>query len=270
MSKSRFQDTASSRLDSYSISPAEISISAGFVLIFIILASCSNPFQSKTEAIYPKITYQLNIPEPSGICFGKNYETLWIVSDNHHNKVYNTDLQGNILQTLIPGGDDFEGITYDHRKDVLWIAEEQLQEIIQVSTTGLILEHLHVKIHKSGQNGLEGVTMAQPSGFWVVNEKKPVSLARLDSTGNIINIYDEAFAKDYSDVYFDVQNNVLWIISDESKLIMVWSREHGLIESYKLPFDKAEGIAIQPITRQIFIVNDALSTLTLFDLIEKQ
>jgi uncharacterized protein YjiK len=174
------------------------------------------------------------------------------------------------LQTLTPGGDDFEGVTYDHRNDVLWIAEEQLQEIVKVSTNGLILERLLVNIQKTGPNGLEGVSMAQPSGFWVVNEKKPVVLARLDSSGNEISIYNKVFAKDYSDVFYDTVDKVLWIISDQSKFLIIWSPESGLIARYKLPFVKAEGIAVHPNTKQIFIVNDALSTLTLFDLNKDQ
>ena len=242
---------------------------AAIVLMMLsLLTGCSdsNPVPPIANPITPLISYQLDIPEPSGVCFGKNYETLWIVSDAPDNMIYQTDLQGNILQTLAFTGDDLEGIDYDHMNNVLWLAEEQLQEIVKISTGGQELDRLHVPIQKSAVNGLEGVAMTDPSGFWVVNEKNPVVLARLDSLGNVMHVYDDALAQDYSDVCFDPARNILWIISDESRLLIAWSLESGMIERYSLPFDKGEGVAVHPDSDLVYIVNDAESRLYLFDM----
>ncbi len=222
-----------------------VGLFVGFLILSLPIAcSKSNPAQPTADPIWPSITYQLDIPEPSGVCFGKNYETLWIVSDAPHNKVYQTDLQGRILRILDFKGDDLEGITYDHTDDVLWLAEEQLQEIIKISTGSLELERFRVPVEKFGPNGLEGVTLARPFGFWVTNEKNPVVLARLDSLGNRVYIYNVALAEDYSDVCSDPTRNILWIVSDESRLLIAWSPESGVAERYRLPFEKAEGVAL--------------------------
>lgn len=227
-------------------------------LLFIyFIVSCS---ENTTDAPYTELNtvmlYELQVPEPSGLTFGKDYQTLWVVSDLHDGNIYELDLEGNILRTLDFQGDDLEGVAYDHLDDVLWVIDEQRNEIIKLSPGRGILERNAIPRFASENHGLEGISFKSQNKFWIANEKLPRKLFLLNSDFSIEEEFEPDLAEDYSGLCFNPDNGTLWIVSDESELLIRWSPEDQTFEKYVLPIKKAEGIAINHQNGQIYIVSD--------------
>ena len=73
-------------------------------------------------------SYDLDIPEPSGLSFGPGSETLLTVSDNT-NQIYEIDLEGKIIRMLDYEGKDLEGVTYNPDKNLIAVVEETDREV---------------------------------------------------------------------------------------------------------------------------------------------
>jgi uncharacterized protein YjiK len=202
------------------------------------------------------MSYDLEILEPSDLTFGKNYETLWTVSDLPDGNIYEIDLQGNILRVLDFNGDDLEGITYDHANNILWAVDEQKNEIIILNPDHGEIERHSLPVIASEDHGFEGIAFETQDKIWVANEKLPKMIFLLDSNFAIQKEYEPDLAEDYSGLCVNPDNGILWIVSDESQLLVKWSPYDGTSEKYSLPIQKAEGIAINHQNGQIFIVSD--------------
>jgi uncharacterized protein YjiK len=227
-----------------------------FLIIYIVL-SCSEKTTNPPEFELVTInSYDLQIQEPSGLTFGKDYQTLWVVSDLPYGSIYEIDLEGNILHALNFRGDDLEGITYDKTEDVLWAVDEQKNEIIKLSPDQGELERVTIPVQASADHGLEGISFESQNKYWIANEKLPKKLFLLNSDFSIEQEFEPDLAKDYSGLCVNPASGTLWIISDESQLLIKWSPTDGTYEKYDLPMEKAEGIAINHQSGQIFIVSD--------------
>ena len=65
-----------------------------------------------------------------------------------------------------------------------------------------------------------------------------------------------AFANDFSGMDYDASQNVLWIISDQDKVLIKYKIGVGVIDEYPFRINKAEGIAVFPDKNILFIVSD--------------
>ena len=227
------------------------------LIITYMILSCSekstNPPNMELVTIN---SYNLQIREPSGLSFGKDYQTLWVVSDLPYGNIYEISLEGNILRTLDFRGDDLEGITYDQTENVLWAIDEQRNEIIKLCPDQGELERVTIPVYASAEHGLEGISFESQNKYWIANEKLPKKLFLLNSDFSVEQEYEPDLAKDYSGLCVNPANGILWIVSDESQLLIKWSTRDGIYEKYDLPMKKAEGIAINHQNGQIFIVSD--------------
>ena len=85
------------------------------IIFLIIVSGCSLSESQPTGVFFNLVlleSYNLDILEPSDLCYDSSTNSLWTVSDNT-NLIYNIDFEGNILQTLDFTGEDLEGISYD-------------------------------------------------------------------------------------------------------------------------------------------------------------
>ena len=227
-----------------------------FLFTYLILSCSENTTNPSNLELVTINSFDLQIQEPSGLTFGKDYQTLWVVSDLHDGNIYELDLEGNILRTLDFQGDDMEGVTYDHLDDVLWIIDEQRNEIIKLSPDRGMLERNAIPRFASENHGLEGISFRSQNKFWIANEKLPRKLFLLNSDFSIEEEFEPDLAEDYSGLCFNPDNGTLWIVSDESELLIRWSPEDQTFEKYILPIKKAEGIAVNHQNGQIYIVSD--------------
>jgi uncharacterized protein YjiK len=229
-----------------------------FILIIVVVFSCSDRTTNPEDLTLIMVnSYVINVPQPSDLTFGKDYQTLWTVSDLPEGNVYEMDLQGNILRILDFKGDDLEGITYDHINNILWAVDEQRNEIIRLNPEQEGIERHSLPVFASDDHGLEGIAFENQDKIWLANEKLPKMIFLLDSNFNIQKEYEPELAEDYSGLCVNPDNCSLWIISDESQLLIKWSPCDNSVEKYTIPITKAEGIAINHQNGQIFIVSDA-------------
>ena len=230
-----------------------------------ILLSCSNsnslePNQSDLELVSD---VGINISEPSGLAINSNNSALYTVSDNT-NKVYKLNLLGSILETYDFIGNDLEGISYITDSKLL-LAEERNKTIVELETnTGNIVTHEIDYENSDANSGIEGVTYnSSNSSIYILNEKDPGLLMKLNSNFSIESTYELDFASDYSGIYYDNILKVLWIVSDQSKTLNKCKLNGELIKEYSIPVTKAEGVVVT--NNKIYIVSDSENKLYTFN-----
>lgn len=205
----------------------------------------------------------LQILEPSGIADDPRHSCFWIV-DGGRGLICKTNREGQVIETLSYKGKDIEGICFDKRDATLWITEEQLRDVVHLSLRGDEIGRIHVQSKGVKNKGVEGVTIDGAGNMWVVNEKHPVSLEKINQNGNIVESHEISFAKDLSDVTVDEATGNFYLLSDKSSAIYMWSMTEGLKQTYSLPRTKYEGISVNLKERTITIVNDDDQTMLVF------
>ncbi len=210
--------------------------------------------------------YGTDVSEPSGLTLGANNSTLWTVSDNT-NHVYQLSLNGNILKELFFEGNDLEGIAFDKRDGTLWLAEEQLRQVVHIDTNGNELGRFDVtNLEGSGNSGLEGISLDTTFTTLVLNEKSPRLWARLDENYVAQTIKEIADVDDLSGMCYDKKRNAFWIVSDQSQLFFLWDEVNGVTQKAELEYQKAEGVAVDTEKGIVYIVSDATWKLYVYSL----
>ncbi len=197
---------------------------------------------------------------------GRNNQSLWVVSDAPDNEIYEISLQGTILQKLPFNGDDLEGIVFDSLNNVLWVVEERKQEIVKVGLDGSELFRTKINITSSDAGGLEGISIDAANDIWLVNEKEPGLLISLLKNFSINNRIVLEFAQDYSGLSYSTQSDHLWIVSDESNLLVQYDLENKVLVKYNLWMKKVEGVAVDETNQLIYIVSESEQKLYTFKL----
>ena len=207
-------------------------------------------------------TYSIDVPEPSGLAINSSGNILYTVSD-HTNKVYKMSTSGLLIQTLDFAGNDLEGVC-NYTDGKLLVAEERTKNIIELTTaTGAFTTHQMDYENDEPNAGIEGITYnPNTQHIYFLNEKNPDKLFKLNTSFNIISSHNLDFANDYSGIFYDATDTLLWIVSDESQSINKCTLEGELIESYIINVQKPEGIAIA--NDKIYIVSDSQERLYTF------
>jgi uncharacterized protein YjiK len=214
----------------------------------------------------PKEEYDVNIPDPSDLCFGEKSDILYTVSD-HTAKVYSISTRGETLTELQYSGEDPEGICYVNHQ-FLYVAEERLRTILKLDLQGNRLEQKVIPVERNEDNqGLEGISYATfNKHFYLLNEINPGLLIETNESLTVVNSFPLTFAVDYSGICVDNINQQLWILSDVSATINQCTMTGVLIKSYRIPVKNPEGIAFDPSTKKLYIISDAEAKLYLFEI----
>lgn len=232
-----------------------------FLVVFFLSCSNSNdfPIKNKLELI---ASYKINVLEPSGLAINSNGTILYTVSDNT-NKIYKLSITGDILKTFEYAGNDLEGVsTFTTNK--LLLAEERTKEIVEydMGTSSFIKHKIDYK-NTTANSGLEGVAYnMNDETIFILNEKDPGLLIRLNPNYTIKSSIELDFAADFSGIFHESATDNLWIVSDQSKTINKCNLLGKLMESYPINVTKAEGIAIS--NDKIYVVSDAEAKLYVF------
>ncbi len=228
-----------------------------FPILFIVVllfVSCKKEtlITSQLELL---TTFSIDVPEPSGLAINSSGTILYTVSDLT-NKVYKLATSGVVLQIFDFTGNDLEGVC-NYTNGKLLLAEERTKNIIELTMlTGAYVTHQMDYENDEPNAGIEGITYnADTHNIYFLNEKNPDKLFKLNTSFNIISSYDLNFANDYSGIFYDSTDTVLWIVSDESQTINKCTLEGELIESFVINVQKPEGIAIS--NEKIYIVSDS-------------
>jgi len=207
------------------------------LIIFIFLLGCGSENSKKIEKI-EKIGTIVSIKEASGICYVAKTDTLFVVGDNGF--VYEIDKNGlelNKKDFRWRKNNDFEGITYDDQRDLLYIAIEGVDNILVLNRTLDYLREVNIKrqdsdgrdILANGGEGLEGISIyngqvyASNQSFvkLIASESDPSVLIKLDSvTSNKASI-EEVIDIGYINISgMTFYNNLLYLVSDTDDLLI--------------------------------------------------
>ncbi len=210
-------------------------------------------------------SYSLAIGEPSSVVFDVSGKYLWIVGGQKE-RIYQTNLTGEIIQTLDYKGIDPEGIVCDKRDSTLWVVEEYDRELVHLDTLGLELNRAQIPVDGNDNDGPEGAVFDDNSHLMILKEKLPSLAVETDSVFNLIRLKEITFADDVSDITWNPNTKTFFIVSDQSRGVYEWTFDRGVINSYSLPSNKYEGIAIDPNNGLFYLVNNDLATLDIFEL----
>ncbi|MEN8193844.1 MAG: SdiA-regulated domain-containing protein [Bacteroidota bacterium] len=245
-----------------------------FFIISLIAFSCTEKSPTDIdppEQTEPKLelisSFNLQVDEPSGLCFSLDMESLWTVSDNTR-KVYKIDLTGKTQKTLSYTGNDLEGVAINPKDSTIWVAEENLSQIVQLDTLGNELNRITVT-GAGGGSGLEGITINSANNhFILLKEKNPGVLIELDEEFNLLEYKRISFANDYSGIFYESQNQHLWIVSDQNEKVYKCDMEGVVLIEYPIDVDKAEGIAVDINNDLVYVVSDDTEKLYVFEIID--
>jgi len=216
-------------------------------------------------------SFQLDILEPSGISFGPDAQTLLIVSDNA-NMVYETTLEGEIIRTLNYVGADLEGVVYNLDENIIAVAEERLREIVLIDyEVGNELSRYNINVENNNDNkGLEGLSYnLNNKAYYIVNEDLPGELIVWNPKYDIIERTELNFADDYSAIFVDDNNSLLWILSDDSQTLYKCDYKANVLMEFLLPNTKYEGVIIDIELMKGYFVNDATAYLEVYNIVEE-
>lgn len=177
------------------------------------------------------------VPEPSGLCFDPERNSLFIVDDGAEDRpsgVYELDLHANVLASF-PLGDDLEGICYCSADGMLYVADETAETVYVVDPDGLkLVREFQVSRFLDGQeqyaaggNGFEGIEYvpwlpdANDGDFFViVNQDDPQLLIRVNRSDADNAASDPVpisavwpVAKiNTGELHYDVEKRELWVV----------------------------------------------------------
>jgi uncharacterized protein YjiK len=253
---------------------SRFSIFIFLILSFFLILGCTDkkPTESEPPAEEkPKLelisTVNIQVNEPSGLCFSIDKKFLWTVSDQTR-KVYKIDFNGTVLETLVYTGSDLEGIAVDPSDSTIWVAEEYLSQIVQLDTLGNELNRITVT-GAAGNSGLEGITInTSTNHFFLLKEQDPGVLIELDENFNLLQYKRINFAFDYSGIFYESQNQHLWIVSDQNEKVFKCDINGTVLIEFPIDVDKPEGIAVDIANNLIYIVSDSYEQLYKYSIVD--
>jgi len=213
--------------------------------------------------------FNLDVTEPSGISFGPDGNTLLMVSDNT-NKVYETDLEGNVLRELSYVGSDLEGVTFNVNEQIVAVTEERARQVVFLDyQNGEEQNRFDIATGGTTDNkGLEGISYnSNNDAYYIVNEDVPGEMIVWNENYSNISTTELHFASDYSAIFVDTKNAFVWMVSDESQALYKCDYNAKLIKEYPLPVTKFEGIAIDVDEQLVYLVNDKTFKLFIFKIL---
>jgi len=232
-------------------------------LFLIAITSCKEKEQPPKKPLTYIGAYAISVPEPSGLVMTQNNKGFWTISDET-STIYRLNNEGIVVQTIKVEGFDFEAITLID-DTTLVILQERTREMVFLDTSGTELKRIKLDLEGELNSGPEGIAFNPKNRhFYVLNEKKPSLFVELDEQLNIIRKDTLEFCKDVSGLYFDEENQILWMLSDESQLIIKTNLNGKLLEKIEITIPQPEGIALSKDGRNLYIVSDNKETLYVF------
>ncbi len=217
--------------------------------------------------------HDLDIIDPSGLDLHTEPGLLWTVSDEPGGTIYLITTEGEIVSTVPYFGTDMEGITYDPESETLWVLEERARTMVQVDMEGMVRQTVSLDIGQPNPNdGPEGITRNHLNGhFFVANEKNPRVIWELSDELVILSKQQIDFPApfdldDLSGLFHEPVRDELWILSDESRKIVVTDTDLTPLRYYELDFPKPEGIAVDFCSGKTYVVSDEEDRLYVFGL----
>lgn len=234
--------------------------------------------ENRLEQLNLRTSYPLSIADPSGLGTSYDGNNFWTISDDAGGSIYKINKQGVTTGILEVEGDDMEGITRHPENGLLYVAEERNREIVRYDTLGYEIDRFGVDVDEVNENaGLEGIAVnPENDHIYVVNEKNPRVLVELDLrqeagqqqvryTPMDFRAPEDAGGLDLSGLFFDAEEQVLWLVSDDAQAVLVMDRRGRPLAAYDAAREDLEGIALIKEENRIYLISDELQRMFVFD-----
>ncbi|MCX6327509.1 MAG: SdiA-regulated domain-containing protein [Bacteroidia bacterium] len=212
--------------------------------------------------------FVLTIPEPSDLTFTSTNNSFFTVSDNTGN-IYEISKKGDVLKTFDFTGNDLEGVCIDKINGDIYVAQERLGQIVQLSSTGSVKQTITLANYKPADtnSSLEGISKNGDT-LYIVKEKNPGLLIKFHLITKSWSSISLSFALDFSAISYDASDNTLWILSDESHALFHCDLQGNPFSKQNVEVTQPEGIAIDHVANSVWVVGD--SDKKLFKIVLKQ
>ena len=246
-------------------------------LLLTVLAGCSLFINQDVDPGYDLFSLEwvgnialVDLNEPSGIVFCPQRGTLFVVGDG--GDIGEIQADGTLVKQARVRYADFEGVTCDPSMDLLYIAIEGEEKIIEIDpedfrvTREFAIDRVFegTMLLKPGGEGVEAITFVpdsnHPEGgtFYLANQnldpgsredsscifevEVPLrSSSAANLTAKIIR-YFSLGVSDLSGLYYDRASDHLYAISDTTNTFFEITRVGKVLRSCTLPGEDQEGI----------------------------
>jgi len=237
------------------------------IALLFVLTAFAGCIKEKEEKPGDKITllgrYDIPVMEPSGLTLTSDQNGFWTVSDED-STLYKLDSYGKIIKRITVNGFDLEGVTVINEA-TLAIVLERSREIVILDTAGTELKRVKINLEGELNSGLEGITYNKSiKHFYIVNEKNPPLVIELDGDLNEVRRDTIKFAADVSGIFYDENDSLLWILSDEDQMVVKTDMELNIIAKFKISVLQPEGITINSNGDRMYIISDIEEKLSVY------
>ncbi|MBK7257331.1 MAG: SdiA-regulated domain-containing protein [Ignavibacteriae bacterium] len=236
-----------------------LSILATTVLLGILSCARTEPPVTPTGSTLPVKDLTLisvgtmSVGEPSGLAYAPKTGTLYMVSDSRQ-EIFIIDTTGRVLSSIPVTASDLEGIALSPNADTIYVVEETASQITRFLPNGTKISSQPVLIRTDPKHALEGITVNPDGHIIVLNEKTPTALAEYSGTSEVRRL-TLSETSDISDICYDAVTDAWWVVSDESRRVLKYSRSGQLLGVWASPLEQGEGIAF--IGDRLYLVSDS-------------
>lgn len=243
---------------------------AGTVVKWYLSASDDAPSQSVYPAAAPGqpasyrvtdwtpvLVTNLAVREPSGLAFNANTGNLFTHNDDNNANIFKISSTGQVLDSLMVSGNDFEGIAFNASYDTLYTVEESAFIIAKYLLDGTRIGEIAVDHTPGLTDGLEGIVVDPTDGhIFVLQEKNPSQLVELSPAGTELNRFSLNFSDDVSGMTIHPVWNTLFIVSDQGYSLNEVTKTGEYLRSWQIPLDQVEGVAFGATDTILYMVSD--------------
>ena len=213
----------------------------------------------------------------SGIAYCGTTNTLFVVRNKTGGApppvLYEYSIAGAHLRTItLTGFDDVEGICWTDENDFCLVEEDNAHLCLVTITAGTTTLDktadatvIDTGLGPLGNTGLEGVTYDRTNDwFYAVKEKTPIAVYKVEMDGTTTALFDApallgGTVTDLAGCYYDNSDGHLYVLSEESNVILKLELDGEILESSTLPaaLTQPEGITFSETGRRLWIVGEA-------------
>ncbi len=216
-----------------------------------------------------------NVVDVSACAYNPLTHTFWTIHNNSNGRITEWNLQGEFQRKLDWGAStvaDGEAITWMGGNTFSVVDEDSNRIFIfditnnasgtTLSTNNTRIVQLAASIGVDAPSGVEGLAWdADRNGWWVAREKTPAQLMFVSADGATTNnwfttaqmqTFTNSTHTDFSDLYLDRENQLLWVTQDEGgtqtdRVLAISLITSNLVYSIDTTnFGQLEGVSVTP------------------------